>query len=198
MARVIVSNITSLDGFYEGPTHGVMDLLMDAAFDAANRERIESAGTVLLGRSCYAFFGGCWPGIQHQPAVADDDPRAPMLSEDNRAISRRYDDVDVLVVSDTLELAADSPWHDHARVVERGSVAETLATVEGECVVFGSRTTWHGLLAQGLVDELHLMVGARALGGGTPLFTRTADLDLLDVRRFDGSANVLLVYAPRR
>jgi dihydrofolate reductase len=70
--------------------------------------------------------------------------------------------------------------------------------MEGECVVFGSRTTWNGLLAQGLVDELHLLVGARVLGGGTPLFTAPVDLELRDARRFDGSENVRLVYARRR
>ena len=197
MAHVIVSNIVSLDGYYEGPTHGVMELPMDAAFDASNRERIESADTVLLGRSSYEFFGGYWPGIQHQLAVAADDPRSQMLNDDNRAISRRYDDVDILVVSDTLGLADDSPWRDHTSVVPRGRVADALAAIDGECVVFGSRTTWNGLLRQGLVDELHLMIGARVLGAGTPLFAQPADLELRDVHRFDGSDNIRLVYTPR-
>ena len=197
MAHVIVSNIVSLDGYYEGPTHGVMELPMDAAFDAGNRERIESAHTVLLGRSSYEFFGGYWPGIQHQPAVSADDPRSQMLNDDNRAISRRYDDVDILVVSDTLSLADDSPWRDHTSVIPRETVADALAGIDGQCVVFGSRTMWNGLLRQGLVDELHLMVGARVLGGGTPLFAQPADLELRDVRRFDGSDNIRLIYTPR-
>jgi dihydrofolate reductase len=197
MAHVIVSNIVSLDGYYEGPTHGVMELPMDAAFDAGNRERIESAGTVLLGRSSYEFFGGYWPGIQHQPAVSADDPRSQMLNDDNRAISRRYDDVDILIVSDTLSLNDDSPWRDHTRVIPRKAVADALAAIGGECVMFGSCTTWNGLLKQGLVDELHLMIGARALGGGTPLFAQPADLELRDVHRFDDSDNIRLVYAPR-
>jgi len=197
MAHVIVSNIVSLDGYYEGSTHGVMELPMDAAFDASNRERIESADTVLLGRSSYEFFGGYWPGIQHQPAVSADDPRRQMLNDDNRAISRRYDDVDILVVSDTLSLTDDSPWRDHTRVIPRKTVADALAAIDGECVTFGSRITWNGLLRQGLVDELHLMIGARVLGGGTPLFTHPADLELRDVHRFDDSDNIRLVYTPR-
>ena len=40
------------------------------------------------------------------------------------------------------------------------------------------------------------MVGARVLGGGTPLFAQPADLELRDVRRFDGSDNMRPVYAP--
>jgi dihydrofolate reductase len=196
MAHVIVSNIVSLDGFYEGPVNGVMDLPMDAAFDAYNKERISAAGTVLLGARSYAGFGSYWPSVQHHPEVAADDPMAPAFSDDNRAISRRYDEVDVLVVSDHLELDDSSPWRSRTRVVPRGGVADALAAVEGECVVFGSRTMWTGLLPQGLVDEVHLMVGPVALGGGSPLFEQPATWQLLDTRRFPGSDNVLLMYAP--
>ena len=57
---------------------------------------------------------------------------------------------------------------------------------------------WNGLLAHGLVDEIHLMVGPRVLVGGTPTFDRPTDLALLDVRRPRGSDNVLLRYAVRR
>ncbi|MFH5822329.1 hypothetical protein [Georgenia sp. AZ-5] len=58
---------------------------------------------------------------------------------------------------------------------------------------------WTALLAQGLVDELHLdelhlMVGPAALCGGTPVFEAPVSLRLLEARRFDGSDNVLLRY----
>jgi len=38
--QVIVSNIMSLDGYYEAPEGDVMVLNMDEAFDAYNLERI--------------------------------------------------------------------------------------------------------------------------------------------------------------
>jgi riboflavin biosynthesis pyrimidine reductase len=53
---------------------------------------------------------------------------------------------------------------------------------------------WNGLLAKGLVDELHLMVGPAALGGGTPIFGQPMSGRLIEARRFDGSENVLLRY----
>ena len=53
---------------------------------------------------------------------------------------------------------------------------------------------WNGLLAKGLVDELHLMVGPAALGGGTPIFGQPMTGRLIEARRFDGSENVLLRY----
>jgi hypothetical protein len=56
MRRVIVSNIMSLDGYYEGPGRNVMVLNMDGAFDTYNVERIRTAGTVLLGRTSFEGF----------------------------------------------------------------------------------------------------------------------------------------------
>jgi riboflavin biosynthesis pyrimidine reductase len=60
--------------------------------------------------------------------------------------------------------------------------------------MFGSRTLWNDLLVAGLVDELHLMVGATVLGGGTKTFHAgpVPPLRLMDTRRRDGSDNVLL------
>lgn len=65
----------------------------------------------------------------------------------------------------------------------------------GDILVHGSRTLWNSLLADGLVDELHLLVGAVVLGGGTPIFDAPSKgLTLLEARRSDGSDNVLLRY----
>ena len=55
---------------------------------------------------------------------------------------------------------------------------------------------WNGLLAQGLIDELHLTLSPGALTAGLPLFLRPAHLSLLEVRAFPGSGNVLLRYRP--
>jgi riboflavin biosynthesis pyrimidine reductase len=48
----------------------------------------------------------------------------------------------------------------------------------------------------GLVDELHLMVGATALSSGVPLFQAPTPLHLDGARTFPGSDNVLLRYRP--
>jgi len=198
MRKVIVCNIMSLDGYSAGPGGDVMALPMDEAFDAYNLERIRSAGTVLLGRTSYQGFSSYWPGIADRPP----EPSNRALSDANRALSRIYNRLEKVVVTDSYTPEQDNPWYDTTVVVPRDKVGDWLAEHRqdggGDILVYGSRTLWNALLAQGLVNELHLMVGAVVLGGGTPIFSAPVNgLTLLDVRRFDGSDNVVLRYAPR-
>ena len=65
--------------------------------------------------------------------------------------------------------------------------------------MFGSRTLWNDLLAHGLVDELHLLIGAVVLGGGTPAFESQPPVSLrrVEARGLDGSDNLLVRYEVR-
>ena len=192
---MIVCNIMSVDGFYEGPGRNMMVLNMDSAFDAYNLQRIEAAGTVLLGAVSFAGFSSYWPGIADAPV--DPDNRA--LDETNREISRVYNTLPKVVVSDTYTVRNDNPWQHQTTVVPRDGIRGWLESARTEdaadILIFGSRTMWNGLLTDGLVDELHLMVSPNAVGSGTPILDSAVDLDLLEARRFPGSSNVLLRYA---
>ena len=63
-------------------------------------------------------------------------------------------------------------------------------------LIFASHTLWNHLLAEGFVDELHLMIGGVVIGDGVRAFETppTVTLRLLDVRRLEGSENVLVKY----
>jgi hypothetical protein len=63
---------------------------------------------------------------------------------------------------------------------------------------FASRIMWNGLLARGLIDELHLMVSPTAIAEGVPIFNVPASLNLMESRRFQNSNNVLLRYSTRK
>lgn len=195
MRRIVVNNIISIDGYYEGPKLGVMDLNMDAFFDAHNLECFEAADTVLVGGRSYQAFSEYWPTVENHEDVPADDPMARAFDEANRGISRNWNTKPIVVVSDSLRVPDHGPWAAHTTVIGRTEVSRWKQTGDEDVIVFGSHTMWNGLLAQGLVDEFHLMVGPAALGGGEPAFTAPASLRLTETRRSSGSDNVLLVYA---
>jgi|RhiMethySRZTD1v2_1073278.scaffolds.fasta_scaffold55616_2 dihydrofolate reductase len=198
MRAVTVSNIMSLDGFYEDSAHNPLVLNMDQAFDAYNLERIKAADLVLLGRTSFEGFSSYWPGSADAPA--DPDNRA--LTDDNRELSRIYNRLPEIVVGDSQTVPDDNAWRDTTTVISRSDAPRWVAAEReqgtGDILVFGSRTMWNGLLQQDLIDELHLMVSPIALGSGTPIIEAPVDLSLLEARRFDGSSNVLLRYAVLR
>jgi dihydrofolate reductase len=190
MRKLIVCNIVSLDGYYEGPGGDVMALPFDEGFDAYNAERLRAADTLLLGRRSYEGFKGYWPPIA-------DDPDAPPVA---REISRLNNAIDKVVVSDSLTPDQTAPWHN-TRIVSRADAHEQITELKNgpgrDILVFGSHTLWNDLLAHGLVDELHLMIGAGVLGAGTPAFEGRppVSLRLIDTRTWDGSGIVLVRYA---
>ncbi len=191
MRRLIVANIVSLDGYYEGPGKNVMVLPMDHSFDAYNLERLREADTLLLGRKSYDLFSGFWPAMRDNP---DATPA-------HREISRLEDAIEKVVVSDSITTDQTEPWRDTTRILRRADAHEQIAELKRqpgrEILIFGSRTLWNDLLAAGLIDELHLTIGSVVLGAGTPAFgtAPAASLRLLGTRTFDDSDNVLIRYA---
>ena len=189
MRKLIVCNIISVDGFYSGPGDDVMVMPFDAPFDDYNAERLRAADTLLLGRRSFDGFKSYWPSVA-------DNPDAPPVE---REISRLDNEIDKVVVSDTLTDANLAPW-TNTTIVRRTDAHQAIARLkEGpgrEILMFGSHTLWNDLLQAGLVDELHFMIGSAFLGEGVPVFDgpRT-DLRLLDARVLDGSQLILARYA---
>jgi dihydrofolate reductase len=196
MRHLIVSTAVTLDGFSAGPGGNPLALNLDAAFDAHNLDLMREAGTILLGRTSFELFGSFWPMV----ADAPDDPANPALSAVNREFSRRYLGIPKLVVSDGYTVPDDHPWHATTRVVDGASLSQVIEQEKeadgGPIVVFASHLLWNGLLAEGLVDRLDLVVGPDAIGEGVPAFTRPARLTPLETRMLPGSRNLLVRYAP--
>lgn len=200
MRKLIVTNIISLDGFQAGPGGNPMALPMDAFFDAHNLDRLRAATTLVLGATTYMGFKGYWPLVAQDPALSPAVQQRPELAPVHREIGERDDAIQKLVVSDTLTAADTAPWTDTTTIVRRADACAAIASAKeepgGDLLTFGSRTLWNDLLAAGLIDELHLMVGAIAIGEGIPAFSgATPQLRLLDIERREDSPNVVLRYA---
>jgi dihydrofolate reductase len=200
MRKLIVSTIMSLDGYFEGPGRNVMALPMDGFFDEHNLERQRVADTLLLGARTYTGLKAYWPAVAENPGVSPAVANNPDVADLHREIGQRNNEMQKVVVSDSLTEQDTAPWADTTTIVRRADAHKVVAELKDrpgkDILMFGSRTLWNDLLVAGLVDELHLMVGAAVLGGGTPAFGMgpVPPLQLVNTRRRDGSDNLLLHY----
>jgi dihydrofolate reductase len=191
MRKLIVTNIVSVDGFYEGAGGNVMVMPFDQNFNSYNLERMRAADVMLYGRKTYEGFKGYWPEVQNDAAV----------TENEREISRIQNAIEKVVVSDSLTVEQTGPWRDTTLIVRRGEAHFRIAALKEKAgrdiLMFGSRTLWNDLLGAGLVDELHLIVGGGVLGNGTPAFNPLPlSLRLLGTRTWQDGSNVVLIYSP--
>ncbi len=193
MRRYVVSMITSLDGYHEGPGRDVMAMPFDDGFSRHNVELLRTAGTLLHGSR--SFDGG-----RYWSRIAADETQPPI----EREIGRINGELEQVVVSDSLQPYPSWPWAATTRIVRRAHTASALAALKrgegGDVVTFGSATTWNPLLAAGLVDELRVLVGPALLGEGTKLFSGSSrvPLRLIESRTLPDSQLVLLRFDATR
>ncbi|WP_232668643.1 dihydrofolate reductase family protein [Pseudonocardia sp. TRM90224] len=188
MNRLIVCNIMSLDGFYASSEGNPLVLPMDPAFDSYNLSLLRTADALLLGGNSYRMMMPFWP-------AQATNPDAGAVHKEFGSI---YSRIPVHVVSDSLTAADVAPWAERTTVVRRDEAVARMKDLKatGTVVSFASRITWNALLAAGVVDELHLIIGATALGAGTPAFAAPAGgLTCTGVEQLAGSDNFVVRYA---
>jgi dihydrofolate reductase len=177
MRRLFVSNVMSLDGFFEGP-NGEFDWpVVEEEFLGYAREMLRSVDTILFGRLTYLHMAAYWP-----TAARDE-------------IADQMNNLPKVVFARTLERAE---WKN-SRLV-RGDAAEEVARLKRESgkdlVILGSASLTSSLLQANLIDEYRVILEPVVLGSGHPLFKSIAGrikMKLTDARVL-GTGVVVLYY----
>ena len=152
MGAINVHEFMTLDGVIDAPTWTA-----EYGFDPKMGETIGSivgrCRAILLGRTTYEMFEPAW-----STRTVEDDPGAPFFND-----STKY------VVSATL---TEATWRNSELMgpYDPDAIRKLKEDVDGDIYVSGSATLTRALLADGLVDELHLFVYPLTRGTGPRLF----------------------------
>lgn len=180
MGAVHVHEFMSLDGVVDNPTW-TFDYGFDPQMGEALSRIMERCRGILLGRRTYEMFEPAW-----STRTVEDDPGAPF-----------FNDTTKYVVSTTL---TEATWRNSKIIggYDPDAIRTLKEEVDGDLYTSGSITLVRAMLADGLVDELHLCVYPLTRGSGPRLFPENAapaGFTLSDCESYDNGV-VYLVYRP--
>ncbi len=185
MAKLIIWNVMSLDGAFEGVTPwdlSMHETVWGPELEALSKEQIADSTLLLFGKNTYEGMFEYWSKESGEPGeISDGMNNAPKA-----------------VVSTTL-ISAD--WKNSRLLRSIDEVAALKKDAGGQNIfVFGSAKLTSSLRAAGLIDEYRICIAPLLLGktGGAPMFKPTDErlrLDLIKAEPITGGG-VLLFYRP--
>jgi dihydrofolate reductase len=181
MAKLVMWNLMTLDGFVEGPNRDIswhFDVWGDE-LERLSIDQMKAAGGLMFGRVTYDLMVSHWPSATGE--VADLMNALP-----------KY------VFSRTL---TQSDWHN-TKVFGAdlpGTVTRLKRESTNDIFLFGSADLAADLMKHRLIDEFRLALNPVILGGGTPLFKpgERVKLKLLDARTLS-TGIAILRYEPAK
>jgi dihydrofolate reductase len=181
VGAIHVHEFMSLDGVIDAPTwtfeYGFHPKMGEAIGAVTQRSR-----GILLGRTTYEMFEPAW-----STRTVEDDPGAPF-----------FNDTIKYVVSGTLTTGT---WRNSKIIgpYDPDTIRSLKDDVDGDLYVSGSVTLVRAMLADGLVDELHLFIYPLTRASGPRLFPEEATPGKLSLAACESYENgvVYLAYRPQ-
>jgi dihydrofolate reductase len=163
MRKIIVSNLVTLDGFFEGPNRELDWFVTGEEFFQYVRELLDGVDTILFGKHTYQMMASYWP--------------LASISENDPVIKEKMNCLPKVVFSKTLENVEWGKWNN-ARLVNENipwEIKKMKQSPGKDMVIFGSGKLVSSLTQLGLIDEYRLIVNPVILGKGNPLFKGMKD-----------------------
>ena len=186
MRKLIVWNMVTLDGFFEGAKPWDLDwhnYVWGDELEKFSLDQLQTVGMLLFGRLTYEGMAAYWTTAEGESAEI-----AGLMNSLPKAVFSR-----------TLERA---DWQN--TTLFRGNAEQAVSDLKQQAgkdlFIFGSATLCSSLLQAGLIDEYRLGLNPLVLGAGTALFKPGAapsKMRLLDARPMK-SGVVLRRYEPVR
>jgi len=180
MGRIVSNFFISMDGVVERPDQWHFPYFDDEMGEIVGSGMANTAA-ILMGHRLYDEWSQYWP------AQGDQDFGAVINGAQKYVLSHEPFDADW---NNTTVISGDD-----ASVAEQ--VRALKERTDGDITMSGSATTVRWLIAQGLLDEIALLVHPVAVASGQRLFegTGTVPLQLTECRALK-SGVVLVRYAP--
>jgi dihydrofolate reductase len=184
MRKLIVWNLMTLDGYFEGTKPWDLDFHMLAWGDELEqyaRDLGHEGDTLVFGRKTYEGMAAYWPTATETPEIA-----AYMNGISKIAVSRTMKTAD---------------WNNSRVVSDPVTDLKALKNQPGKTIfVFGSAELVDTLAKAGLIDEYRICLVPVILGSGNPHFKPAAEkqpLTMLEARPLKTGA-VILRYEPAK
>jgi dihydrofolate reductase len=181
VGAVHVHEFMSFDGVIDAPTW-TAEYGFDPKMGEAIGAVVQRCRAILLGRTTYEMFEPAW-----STRTVEEDPGAPF-----------FNDTIKYVVSATL---TNATWRNSKIIggYDADAIRGLKDEVDGDIYISGSGTLVRAMLADGLVDQLHLFVYPLTRGAGPRLFPPDAapgKLSLASSETYDNGV-VYLSYQPQ-
>jgi dihydrofolate reductase len=181
MGKLIMWNIITLDGYFEGEKSWDLDFhetIWGAELETLSLEQLHSASHLVFGRKTYEGMAAYWKTAKGE-------------------IAELMNKIPKLVISRTLQSAE---WNNSALIKENvtAEITELKTQSNGDMYVFGSANLSETFIKNNLFDEYRIGIAPVITGRGRYLFPKelpVKKLSLLSSQPLD-TGGIVLRYKP--